>query len=248
MACANCREECPVCMEPLPLDMKETRYKECCGTTQCLTCQLSQLRLAHTTSLRACAFCRAPEAVSAEEYIERLEKRVTRKDPTAAFLLYMCKSRGMCGATLDIAGGLAMLHTAAELGHPDAMFDLGFGYFMGKINLGSQWIPMDFDVDQAQRWYERVVKTHRRAQGHDVALANLGAIAYAKQDFRTAQAYYRQAASGGIEHALKDYEHMYRQNLGGITDTDLRRTRSAFHHQSESHRLNTSITNFPLDT
>ena len=213
-------EECPLCYEKLPLEMQLVRYKECCGRTQCMACQVSQLSSAGSKeALRACAFCRAPEASTRGEYRRRLERRADLKDARAAFLLYVCLTKGACETQIDLVAGSHYLDLAADLGHPDALFDKAFALYAQK------------DLDKAQFFFEKVVKS-KRALGHDVALGNLGSIHYDKGNYERAAYYSRKAAIAGLDSAMADYEDIFRKQQQGIiiiSTKDLLTTRNLFH-------------------
>ena len=55
------REECDICMLPLPIDPAEQKYQSCCGKVLCMGC----IHAAYTAdNRRLCPFCRTPEATS----------------------------------------------------------------------------------------------------------------------------------------------------------------------------------------
>ena len=75
-------EECPICFLPMPLDVEYTTFKLCCGLViynGCIYAMVGEeLRKDNSKpdeELSTCAFCRTPEIISDEEYIERLTKQ-----------------------------------------------------------------------------------------------------------------------------------------------------------------------------
>ncbi|EJK63573.1 hypothetical protein THAOC_15759 [Thalassiosira oceanica] len=49
-------DDCPICQLPLPLDISESLFRECCMTRVCKGCALA----ARKRGMRDCPFCRAP--------------------------------------------------------------------------------------------------------------------------------------------------------------------------------------------
>ena len=69
------REDCPICMLPLPADSNQTTFHSCCGKLICNGCQ-------HAIEERKggdlCAFCRTPNPESNEKEVERTRKQMEK--------------------------------------------------------------------------------------------------------------------------------------------------------------------------
>jgi len=118
------REDCPICMIPLPLQQtQQTRYFSCCGKVICLGC------IVHSDEVGLkdiCPFCRAPEASGEEDKTRRLEKRIQSNDPEAMVwsAVLLCRT----GSIQDGKKCMQLMKKAAELGLCTAHFNLGCAY------------------------------------------------------------------------------------------------------------------------
>jgi len=61
------REECPICMIPLPIDMSEAKFRLCCGKMICDGCiykevctDVEKTKVDRSKPTGLCAFCRLP--------------------------------------------------------------------------------------------------------------------------------------------------------------------------------------------
>jgi localization factor PodJL len=102
--------------------------------------------------------------------------------------------------------GLDMLRRAANLGYPDAQFDLGNYYETGRYGLAK-------DYAEARRWYERAA-----ANGQSAAMYNLG-IAYYEglggaKNVTAAAQWFRRAADLGHNDAQYNLAGLYRNGQG----------------------------------
>ena len=78
------REECPICMQVLPIHVQLRTYFACCGKTLCGGCNFQhQMKSEEEGVPPTCAFCRTPLPESDEEVLARLRKRVKCNDPQA---------------------------------------------------------------------------------------------------------------------------------------------------------------------
>lgn len=116
------REDCPICMIPLPLHhTKQTNYFSCCGKVICLGC----IEHGRESGLKdICPFCRAPK-VYGKEIDKRIEKRIKSNDPEAIAWAAVMSWRG---DTPDGKKCLQLMTKAAELGLCTAHYNLGFAY------------------------------------------------------------------------------------------------------------------------
>jgi len=61
------RDECPICLIPLPLNESQIQFQSCCGKTICDGCVYT-MQIREGKFLR-CPFCRVPNATSKDEHI-----------------------------------------------------------------------------------------------------------------------------------------------------------------------------------
>jgi localization factor PodJL len=103
-------------------------------------------------------------------------------------------------------GGLDMLRRAANLGYPDAQFDLGNYYETGRYGLAK-------DYAEARRWYERGA-----ANGQSAAMYNLGMAYYeglgGPKNIVAAAQWFRRAADLGHNDAQYNLAGLYRNGQG----------------------------------
>jgi len=78
------REDCPICMIPLPLSESELSFMTCCGKKICQGCTWKEVKNDEKKGIldheMICAFCRRPEE---ENPIKSLKKLMKKKNSTA---------------------------------------------------------------------------------------------------------------------------------------------------------------------
>mgnify|MGYP000007867152 CR=1 FL=1 len=67
------REECPICLLPMPIREDDTTVESCCGKRICQGCTYA-MDMSEGKAL--CAFCRTPTVTSDEEFIKQLKKLI----------------------------------------------------------------------------------------------------------------------------------------------------------------------------
>lgn len=168
------------------------------------------------------------------EFEQRLLKRRDCNDKTAIFMLYCCYVKGRFGVGRNISKGLDMLAQAAELGHPDALYDLATAYQFGKL----RFVDDDTDIDHEKNLGKAIALYDRclglgKSREHGPALLNRGVLAFKVGDYHTAGRCYRQAAvQFGIPGAMENYVSMQAQGVGGISQSDVTEVLTKF----EQHR------------
>jgi len=122
------REECPICMIPLPLSESELTFMTCCGKKICMGCTWKEVKNSEKKGLRfeeqICAFCRRPED---ENPIKSLKKLMKKKNPTAFIRMGIHYKEGD-GVFQSDTKALEMFICSAELGHADAYSAIGIWY------------------------------------------------------------------------------------------------------------------------
>ena len=207
------REECPICMQVLPIHEKLSSYAVCCGKKLCGGCDYQhQMKSGETLT---CAFCREPISQSAEEALVPLRKRVELKDPNAMFHMALEYGYGLHGLPVDQAKGKTLLCEAAGLGLPDAQFTLGDYYRHGHMGF-------EQNEEEALKYFKEA------AEGGDVlSRHNVGMAEGRNGNYDAAMRHLRLSASSGdrksIEFLISSFE------VGMLRHGDLSETVHAFY-------------------
>ena len=133
------KDDCPLCMIPLPLN-DEFTYWDCCGQTTCRACDLESRRARHMTNAEreekelppleeVCPFCRAvawkDDEISHASRKQRLEERGQNGDMEAAYMLGSNYLFGEHGLEINQERALGFIHQAANAGSTAALSILG---------------------------------------------------------------------------------------------------------------------------
>ena len=153
------RDECPICMLPLPLNNAETRYQSCCGKILCMGCIQAVKTAGDNRCL--CPFCRTPPAISDGELIERIKERVAARDAGAVYLLGSYCRDGRYGLPQNMAKAMKLLFRAGELGDARSYNRIGYSYYNGN--------GVERDEKKAKYYFELAAMG-----GYVVARHNLG--------------------------------------------------------------------------
>ena len=182
------REECPICMQVLPIHGSLHTYFPCCGKIICCGCD-------HQHSMkcgkgRTCAFCREPLPKSDDENLARLSKRVELKDQTALCNMALYHGHGHYGLPVDQAKCIDLLREAANHGCPAAHYQLGIFYQTGDMGL-------EQNEEEALRYFEEA------AEGGKIrARYNVGCAEYQNGDYSAAMRHFRLSAAGGSRRSV----------------------------------------------
>ena len=179
------REECPICMQALPLHGSQHADAICCGKTLCCGCNFQHQMKSRELSLPlTCAFCRT--TMPGEEALVPLRKRAKRKDPRALFILAMMYGHGQLRLPVDQVKCIDLLRQSAGLEYPPALARLGNYYHNGEMGL-------EQNEEEARKYFEEA------AEGGDVvARHNVGCAANKNGDPVAAMRHWRLSAAGGL--------------------------------------------------
>ena len=139
------REECPICMLPLPFDDMQIMFQACCGKDICLGCIHAQ-RKENNTNAKLCPFCRTPAPATEKEAIEHSNRRVERKDALSMKQLAICYRDGVMGLQKDSAKALKLFLEAGKRGCTDAYYNAGNFYYFG--------VGVEKDMKRAKYYWE----------------------------------------------------------------------------------------------
>ena len=137
------REDCDVCMIPLPLSPTETSYQACCGKTICLGCMHGVYK---GDERCICPFCRSPAYSTEREQIKRLKKRAEGGDGAAMHNLGCIYNGGDLGLPQDTKKAMELWLRAGELGRIWPYYKLGIHYYSGE--------GVERDVKKAKHFWE----------------------------------------------------------------------------------------------
>ena len=207
------QEECPICMLVLPIHMHLHTHFACCGKTICCGCDHQHL-MKSGDGVRTCAFCRTP-ALGDGEYLVQLRKRVELKDPTALRNLALNYGQGWLGLPLDQDKCVDLLREAADLGCPDAHYELGNFHRNGEMGF-------EQDDAKAQMHWERAAEG-----GHILALNNFACMEDISGDIVAAMPHARLSASGGHRRPMEGIISCFEK--GFLRHSGLAETLQAFH-------------------
>ena len=208
------QEECPICMRVLPLHTMLHNHFDCCGKTICGGCSY-QRTMKSGERVRTCAFCRTRLPKSDEEILARRSKRVELKDPEALCHMALDYASGNLGLPVDQTKCIDLLRESANLGFPDAQFQLGDFHLTGEMGL-------EPNEEKAIKYFKEAAEG-----GELVARHNLGSIEKDNGDHVAAMRHWRLSASGGLRWSMgaliEDFE------LGLLHHGDLAETLQAFY-------------------
>ena len=115
------REECPICLIPLP-NSNEVIYKSCCGKVICKGCftkhWLTEMKKGNHPDEHKCAFCQSPSLIG-QKRIKSLKKLMKKNDPNA-FIEMVRYYKSGDGVMQSDTRALEMFIKAAEFGWADA--------------------------------------------------------------------------------------------------------------------------------
>ena len=197
------KEDCPICMLPLPSIDTGTSYKACCGKIICSGCiHAMEMR---DNGVGLCPFCRTPMPKSNGEAIEMLEKRMEVGDATAMFSLGCYYRGGFFGMSRDYAKALKLWHKAGELGNAKAYNNIGNAYYNGR--------GLERDEKKANHYYELAAM-----RGYVSARHNIGNSEGRAGNRDRALKHYIIAAGSGLNDSVKNIQRLYRD--GNATKED----------------------------
>jgi TPR repeat protein len=191
--------ECPICLLPLPLDMRKVTMYSCCSKMVCNGCDYANV----TTGKYICPFCREPALVDGE-YDRRMLKRAKANDQAAM------KEMGVkLYHEGDYDRAFQYLTKAAELGNAAAHYELGIMYREGQ--------GVQKDEKKEVHHYEKAA-----IGGHPDARHNLGCIEASNGNMERSVKHFIIAANLGCDSSMKLLWKHY--SAGNITKEELEAT------------------------
>ena len=234
------KEDCVICMLPLPLESMMASYQACCGKRLCGGCVIEHARvinatneeretnedLAHLPLLdETCAFCREPipDPPPSLENLRRLQKRVELGDAEATKQLGLHYTVGGYGLPVDKRKALELFHRSADLGDARACNELCKAY------LDSDYLGVSLNPAMAFKYQVLAAK-----RGHAIARHSLGRLEMGKGNMDLAVRHWRISAAAGLKESasklIKCFQH------GHISKGDLEESIRAQHNAREEAR------------
>ena len=125
------REECPICLLPLPIDDSEIRFMACCGKMICMGCICKHVVTETKNGVQQhdhkCIFCRQ---LMPKNSVKAMKKLMKKNNPHAHIQMANRYKEGD-GVIQSYTKTLEMYVDAAELGHADAYAGIGLCYKEG---------------------------------------------------------------------------------------------------------------------
>eukprot|EP00956_Cyclotella_meneghiniana_P002800 scaffold3289_cov22-Cyclotella_meneghiniana.AAC.2 len=197
------REECPICMIPLPCRDNESSYNTCCGKQICNGCRYCLPR-------EHCPFCNAANPRTDEEVINRFMERIDKyNDPNAMVLLGRCYQQGQHGLQVDDSKAFELFQRSSELGSALGHYNVGYSYNYGKGRA--------VDKKKAVHHYQIAA-----IMGNMAARINLGRVELENRNYQRGMKHYMISAKYGSKGSLDIVKEGFKN--GSVTKEDFEKT------------------------
>ena len=194
------RDECPICLLPLPLIEGQTIFKTCCGKLLCNGCIYAMDEEARGRGkISLCAFCRTP-APRDEERVRRIKKLIDADNSHAFFVLAGYYAGGIKGMPQDMTKANELYLRAGELGCADAYCNLGHSYDNGR--------GTEMDKKKAKHFYELAAMS-----GDVSARYNLGGMEIKAGNIDRAMQHFILSARAGDKGSLDVVKKGYKNDI-----------------------------------
>ena len=213
------REECPICMLPLPLDVTESSFVPCCGKTICNGCvyamTLEEIRKGKKDEeVSLCPYCRTPHESSVEEGMERVAKLMDNGNSDAFYVNAGYYASGIQGMPQNSAKANELWLKAGELGCVNAYYKLGNSYYHGS--------GVEIDKKKAKYYLELAA-----IKGSVIARHNLGCVEGNAGNHRRAMKHFMLAAKAGDKKSLEEVKRGFTK--GYVMKDEYESTLRAYH-------------------
>ena len=191
------REECPICLLPMPIREDDTTVESCCGKRICQGCTYAMEK---SEGKALCAFCRTPLPNSDEEHIKRIKKLMDKGNAEAFQLLAGGYANGTIGMPQDNQKCNELNLKAGELGCAGGYYNLGIFYHRG--------MGVEVDKEKAKQYWELAAMN-----GHIYARHNVGGLEAEAGNNERAMKHLILSARAGYEESLDGIKQGYRLGL-----------------------------------
>ena len=194
------REECPICMLPLPYENKTVTFKSCCGKLICSGC-IYVMRETGSKNMKLCPFCKTPRSKSNAEEVERLKKLMEKGNAYAFNQLAGLYAQVRMGMPQDWLKANELYLKAGELGCADGYFNFGNSYHYVERGV-------EVDEEKAKHYWELAAMN-----GYVLARHNLGVLEGQARNTHRAMKHFILAARAGHEEALGGVKEGYKHGF-----------------------------------
>jgi len=215
------KEECPICMLPLPITInKGITFYSCCGKMICDGCIYKHIQTGKEKDKQRgdfkCPFCQQPFESTIKNQIKELKKLMKKKNPHAYMQMAIRYNSGS-GVFQSDTRALEMYISAAELGHAEAFVVIATNYMKGTAVEQDISKAVEFQVVSAKKGsvaaHELLADFHRENGNIDESIRHL-----------------KVAASAGDQDSMDDLMKYYKEK--SISKEELTLTLHAFQKSS----------------
>ena len=219
------REDCPICMIPLPHREGGIRFMTCCGKNICTGCDrkhtdteikkgVTKIKKKGARKIELkCAFCCQPSPTN----IIKALKKLTKKNNPSAIIQMASEYRSGNGVLQSDTKALEMIIRAAELGDTGAFQRLGKYYEDG--------IAVEQNMSRALEFNEVAAKKGSMLAHLNLAIFHVESLVDNESVLKGID-HMKVAASAGCQEAMDMLLEIYKHEL--VTKEDLTRTLRAF--------------------
>ena len=211
------REECPICLLPLPFKNYSSTFMTCCGKSICSGCIYAMINSEGGAGL--CAFCRTPRASSSEEETKRTKILIDKSNAPATAFNYLAGDYAH-DMPQDLQKANELWLKAGELGCSMAYHNLGNSYHDGR--------GVEVDMKKAKHYYELAAML-----GSVISRCNLGGMEWQAGNRQRSMKHKIIAAKAGHEKALHDVTDAYKNEVGLVTKEEYANTLRAYHERQK---------------
>ena len=217
------KEECPLCLIPLPREDNQSTFAECCGKRVCCGCIFRNLETEKTKRRNGldfvgfhkilnakCAFCRQPNLGNT---IKRLRKLMKKNNPHAFIEMAIYYQSGE-GVIQSDTRSIEMYIRAAELGYGEAFAHIGDCYKEGTA--------VEPDVPKALAFFELAAKKESVYAHHQLALYHSHMDLSNGISMNLCMKHLKVAASAGCQEAIGSLMKLYKDKV--LSKEDLTQT------------------------
>ena len=161
------REDCPICLVPLPLDGSEIEFKSCCGKVICDGCIYAMMEARGRGKISLCAFCRTSNHTTDEEGVRRIKKLVEVWHPTYLQDIMLGELRGCRTTTKRLTSCILNQGSLDVLRH---ITTWAFHYDNGR--------GVEVDKKKAKHYYELAAMNGNVKARHNLGCDEVDAVNY----------------------------------------------------------------------
>ena len=207
------REDCPICLLPMPTLDNKSCYKPCCGKILCNACANSSWAMSERRNITpSCAFCRSDDKICNEARLERFKKRAEANDTGALNALAGMYQTGARSVPGDDVLSMHYALRAAELGHPNAMIML-------SVQCVDEPVGILSNFEDGREIFATAAAKKRSVSGYSL----LGYLHFERQELDKAANIFSFSARRGDTRSLELLRTRYRQLVSDSELDDIER-------------------------